>query len=125
MCSISYTDLSQNFINHFTELSTKQETIQPFFTEDVKANFNEKLVNGKAAVIQDLAPYLPFSKPSAMTHEQAYQPFKDGSLITFKPESKKGHVILTFELTEVKQDKKDDQTVHIFGINKFLLLPAE
>ena len=120
MSSINFQDLSTNFLKHFFELATKIESIDPFFAPDVKASIEGKQVKGKNSLLQELTFYLPLSKPSLIAKD-AYQPFKDGSLISSQCQSSKGKVALTVALTEVKQEKKDDKDVHVFGINEFII----
>ena len=120
MSSINYNDLGTSFVSHFYKLATKVESIDPFFAPDVKASIDGKQVQGKKSVLQELTFYLPFQKSSIMAKD-GIQPFKNGSLISSQCTCAKGKAVLTVALTEVKQEKKDDKDVHVYGINELIV----
>ena len=131
--SVHYTELSRKFFEHFFNLATKTETVEPFYATDITALFdfteNDGVlieVNSKDEVLSILSPLLPL-KPET-SHSFSAQPYNDGKTIitvnayhVFEDEENptiktKTNYEITFVLTEV------DAETHRFGITHQILI---
>ena len=81
--SVHFSDLSRKFFEHFFKLATKTETIEPFYTDDVRTRFDFTSNGGeilefstKREALEIMEKLLPLEPES--THSFSAQPYNDG-----------------------------------------------
>lgn len=111
--SVYYQNVAESFEKHFEQLSTKTESIHPFFAPNVVAKVFDEQVEGVDNVLKKLEPLLPFKNAITLSKGVA-QPIAGGVLLTKIFESKGEKIMCTFQLKEV--DTKD----HRYGITACL-----
>ena len=118
--SVHHTELSRKFFEHYFQLATKVETIDPFYTDDVTCVFDFTQINGERKsthtknelleVMSSLVPLHPSTNNSFVE-----QPYKDSeAIITAKAystkQNEKQFYSMTFVLKEVETE------THRYGI---------
>ena len=133
--SVHFSDLSRKFFEHFFKLATKTETIEPFYTDDVRTRFDFTSNGGeilefstKREALEIMEKLLPLEPES--THSFSAQPYNDGkTLITVKAFQRfrktensieeKTSFIMTFVLAEVEFE------THRFGITHQIVIQLD
>ena len=123
--SVHFSELSRKFFEHFFKLATKTETIEPFYTDDVRSRFDFSENGGeifdfktKKETLEIMEKLLPLKPESSYSFSA--QPYNDGKTIitvnAFNDENVKINYIMTFVLAEVEVE------THRFGITHQIVI---
>lgn len=105
--SVYYSQVADSFEKHFLELSTKAESIHPFFAPNAVAKIFDEDIQGVDNILKKYENLLPLKKSST---KSSAQPVEGGLIYTNIFDSNGKKLIFTFEIKEV--DTKD----HRYGI---------
>ena len=124
--SVHFSDLARKFFEHFFEMATKVETIEPFYADNVKTVFDfsknggECLeFNNKTDALNEMKNILPLK--SASQHSFAPQPLSNGKVIILvQGYNISGDEKRTYEITFVLAET--DALTHRYGITNQILI---